>query len=81
MRSAFIITCDLTRVERPAYFVCDHVLRGAEIWDVKPATADAMGFIVCMPCALGDAPVDGLRTCCAECIEATILNGNKVGHA
>jgi hypothetical protein len=86
------IACELTGLERPGYAVCHHVLHGAEIAEVYPATEDQMGYVSCMLCRgrqdqnQEDQNEDELTArdfelVCADCCEMGMLSGQKVGRA
>ena len=80
------VTCEFTGLARPGYAICGHVLHGAPIAELRPATEDEMGMACCMVCAaIGQQSDRNLITerdfslCCADCAEMNF--GEKVGEA
>jgi hypothetical protein len=81
------MTCDFTGSTRPGYAICHHVMHGAPVAELRPATADEMGSALCMICAavgIGGEPEEvtgrAFELVCADCVEMMQF-GEKVGRA
>jgi hypothetical protein len=82
------VTCEFTGSERPGYAICGHVIHGAAIAEITPASDDEMGTVCCMVCAAIGQGVDPARInerdfslVCADCTEMNFGFGLKVGSA
>jgi len=73
------VTCFLTGVTRPGYFICEHVLEGFAIAELEPASKDKIGFCCCAECAQEDSDRAAYSLCCADCAEMNFAQ--KVGSA
>jgi len=79
------VTCDLTGMTRPGYAICQHVLHGAPVAELREASDDEMGYACCLACARVLTSIEEMATgdfslVCADCAEMNHFGGN-VGEA